>query len=157
MNWRVSGRVDLLAVPKARDYANAVLAFEVKRDGFHLARALKQSADYVGGRVLKHGKRIAACFLYSADEHRHSNHEDRYEEGMFQLVAQWRVGRGYVRGDDLWLAIGQETIWDSRRGWHASVAKRMLLARRTVGGTRRDFNGRDLKVGDEECLVRRKL
>jgi hypothetical protein len=33
----------------------------------------------------------------------------------------------------------------------------MLLARRTVGGTRRDFNGSDLKVPDEESLMRRKL
>jgi hypothetical protein len=75
---------------------------------------------------------------------------------MFQLIAQWRVGRGYVRGDDLWLAIGQETIWDSRRGWHAIRAERMLLGKRAVGGTRREFNGRDLKV-EEKPLMRRKL
>src|SRR6516165_9513301 len=102
MNWRKNGRIDLLAVPKAPDYAGAAMAFEVKRDGFDLERALKQSADYVGGRLLKWGgKRIAACFLYPAHEHQHG-HGER-EEGMFQLIAQWRVGRGYVRGDDLWL------------------------------------------------------
>jgi hypothetical protein len=59
---------------------------------------------------------------------------------MFQLVAQWRVGRAYVAPFGLTLAIGQETIWDARRGWHETVATRMLLSRRTVGGTRRGFN-----------------
>jgi hypothetical protein len=158
MNFRVNGRVDLLAVPKARDYANAVIAFEVKRDGLHLARALKQSSDYVGGRVVNgrcYGKRVAACFLYPADNSKYPD-RDRYEEGMFQLAAQYRVGRGYVRGDDLWLAIGAETIWDSGRGWHEGRAERMLLGKRTVGGTRREFNGIEL-VLDEEPLRRRKL
>jgi hypothetical protein len=163
MNFCVSGRVDLLAVPKARDYAKAALAFEVKRDGFDLERALKQSADYVGGRALKWGKRIAACFLYPAHEHQHRNYEDRYHDGMFQLIAQWRVGRAYARGDDLWLAIGQETIWDSRGGWHATRAEQMLLGKRAVGGSRREFN-RDKRIDlkmlglvNGERLRRRKL
>jgi hypothetical protein len=164
MHSRVSGRVDLLALPKARDYASAVIAFEVKGDGFHLARALKQSADYVGGRVLNgrcYGKRVAACFLYPAHKHRHGDHANEGEEGMFQLIAQWRVGRGYVRaGGEVALAIGAETIWDSDRGWHDAVAERMLLGKRTVGGIRREFNRNrriDLKALGLERLRRRKL
>jgi hypothetical protein len=162
MNCRINGRVDLLAVPKARDYANAVLAFEVKRDGFDVERALKQSADYVGGRVVKgrcYGKRITACFLYPSQDLRYG--DERYE-AMFQLVAQWRVGRGYMHNGSLWLSIGQEVIWDSR-GWHEERAERMLLSKRTVGGTRREFNRDrriDLKVlglVNGERFVRRKL
>ena len=134
-------RIDLLAVPKISEL-DVVLAFEVKRDRFDVERALKQSADYVGGRPLEgphRGKRIAACFLYPA--HRHQHGENRYDEGMFQLIAQWRVGRGYVRHDVLALAIGLETIWDSCRGWHETVADRMLLGKRTVGGSRRFVDG----------------
>jgi hypothetical protein len=162
MNWRVNGRVDLLAVPKARDYAGVALAFEVKGDGFDVERALKRSADYVGGRVVKgrcYGKRISACFLYPSQDLRYG--DDRYAE-MFQLIAQWRVGRGYVRNGALWLSIGQETIWDSR-GWHATRAEQMLLGKRTVGGSRREFNRNrriDLKMlglVNGERLRRRKL
>ena len=148
-----TGRIDLLAVPKLPALRNVALAFEVKADGFDIERALKQCADYVGGRVVgtpHRNKRIAACFLYPADD-------DRY----FQLIAQWRVGRGHIRRDGyeivddgemgnrdnpltrpafrLELAIGLETIWDTR-GWHATVANRMLLRRRTVCGSRRQFN-----------------
>jgi hypothetical protein len=127
-------RIDLLAVPKISEL-DVVLAFEVKRDDFDVERALKQSADYVGGWVREgphSGKRIAACFLYPTQ----FGEGDRYHEGMFQLIAQWRVGRGYVHRGGLWLAIGQEVIWDSR-GWHEAVARRMLLCKRTVGGSRR--------------------
>jgi hypothetical protein len=138
MSW--IGRVDLLAVPKTdgkvfdwhnrqRPVPDVVLAFEVKGEGFHLERALKQSADYVGGRVLEgphRGKSIAACFLYPVKWNCY-----------FQLIAQWRVGRGFVKGGGLWLAIGQEQIWDSSRGWHATIANRMLLSRRKVGGSRK--------------------
>jgi len=136
-----NGRIDLLGVPKIEEL-DVALAFEVKRDGFDLERALKQSADYVGARVLAgphKGKRIAACFLYPARKHLHGNYADRYHEGMFQLIAQWRVGRAYAHNGGLWLAIGYETIWDSR-GWHETVATRMLLSNRQVGGTRREFN-----------------
>jgi hypothetical protein len=56
---------------------------------------------------------------------------------MFNLIAQWRVGRGYVKRDALMLAIGQEKIWDSKSGWRVTVANRMLLSRRTVGGSRK--------------------
>jgi hypothetical protein len=163
MNGRMKGRVDLLALPKARDYANMALAFEVKADGFDVERALKQSSDYVGGRVVKgrcYGKRITACFLYPSQDLRYG--DERYE-AMFQLIAQWRVGRGYVHNGALWLAIGAEVIWDSSRGWHEERADRMLLGKRTVGGSRREFNRNrriDLKVlglmnGDH--FVRRKL
>jgi hypothetical protein len=136
-----NGRVDLLAVPKIEEL-DVALAFEVKRDGFDLERALKQSADYVGSKVLNgshKGKCIAACLLYPARKHQHGNYADRYHEGMFQLIAQWRVGRAYMRQEQLALAIGQEIIWDSR-GWHETVATRMLLSNRQVGGTRREFN-----------------
>jgi hypothetical protein len=135
-----SGRIDLLAVPKSN--LNGAFAIEVKRDGFHVERALKQSADYVGGRVLEgphKGKCIAACFLYPVASFSSADCWDRgrYHAGMFQLIAQWRVGRGYVKRDGLWLAIGQEIIWDSKRGWHVTVANRMLLSRRKVGGSRK--------------------
>jgi hypothetical protein len=128
-----------------------VLAFEVKGEGFDLERALKQSADYVSGRVLAGlhaGKRIAACFLYPVEWER-AGHADpgwRWSEaarlaGMFNLIAQWRVGRGYVdRYHELTLALGYETIWRSRRGWVKSRAKGMLLGQRTIGGSRRDAN-----------------
>jgi hypothetical protein len=155
-----TGRIDLLAAPKIGGLRNVALAFEVKADGFDIERALKQCADYVGGRVIgtpHRNKRIAACLLYPTDQ----LHGDRYYSGMFNLVAQWRVGRGYVRRngyeivDDgemgnrdnpltrpafrLELTIGLETIWDSR-GWHSTVANRMLMSRRTVCGSRRGFN-----------------
>jgi hypothetical protein len=129
------GRIDLLAVPKIGALRNVALAFEVKGDGHKVQRSLKQCADYVGGRVIgtpHRNKRIAACFLYPTND---SDHSD-----MFLLIAYWRVGRGYVRRNGaLALTIGLETIWDSR-GWHSTVADRMLLSRRTVCGTRRGFN-----------------
>ena len=131
-----AGRIDLLAVPKTEDLSGVVLAFEVKRRGFDVERALKQSADYVGGRVLEgphKGKRIAACFLYPT-----TDLEGRgYRYGVFNLIAQWRVGRGFVKGDELTLEIGLERIWRSRRGWSRVVAERMLLSKRSVGGSRR--------------------
>jgi hypothetical protein len=138
------GRVDLLAIPRACEIEgldDIALAFEVKRKGFDPERALKQSADYVGGRVLEGphaGKRIAACFLYpTTDLYDHG----RYYDGMFNLIAQWRVGRGYFdRYHELKLEIGFETFWRSQRGWGATRAKRMLLGQRTIGGSRRDTN-----------------
>ena len=78
-----NGRLDLLAIPKTDALDGVVLAFEVKRDGFDVERALKQSADYVGARVLNGphaGKRIAACFLYPTQDLRHS--DDRYYAGI---------------------------------------------------------------------------
>jgi hypothetical protein len=57
---------------------------------------------------------------------------------MFNLIAQWRVGRAFVdRGDELTLAIGYEVIWRSRRGWVTSKARGMLLGKRSMGGSRR--------------------
>jgi hypothetical protein len=132
-----TGRIDLLAVPKIAALRNVALAFEVKGDGFDVERALKQCADYVGGRVIgtpHRNKRIAACFLYPTDDL-----DGNYYSGMFNLIAYWRVGRAYIHRGDLWLALGQEMIWDSR-GWHSTVANRMLLSRRTVCGSRREFN-----------------
>lgn len=130
-----AGRIDLLAIPKTEDLSGVVLAFEVKRRRFDVERALKQSADYVGGRVLEgphKGKRIAACFLYPT-----TDLEGRGYGGVFNLIAQWRVGRGFVKGDELTLEIGLERIWRSRRGWSHVVAERMLLSKRSVGGSRR--------------------
>ena len=132
-------RIDLLAVPKFEvaavadlvDVRNVALAFEVKRKGFDVERALKQSADYVGGRVLEgphRGKRIAACFLYPVADFDRANHwdrRDRYHAGMFNLIAQWRVGRGFVTRGSLWLALGFVVIWRSERGWVASNARNM--------------------------------
>jgi hypothetical protein len=130
------GRVDLLAVPRAFD--GVVLAFEVKGDRFDLERALKQSADYVGAIVLggpHKDKRITACFLYPEMEFAEAT---RYRAGMFNLIAQWRVGRAFVdRYHELTLAIGYEVIWRSRRGWVTSKARGMLLGKRSMGGSRR--------------------
>jgi hypothetical protein len=129
-----TGRIDLLAVPKLAEL-DVVLAFEVKRRRFDVERALKQSADYVGGRVLEgphKGKRIVACFLYPTTEL-----EGRGYAGVFNLIAQWRVGRGFVKGDELTLEIGLERIWRSQRGWSSVVAERMLLSKRSIGGSRR--------------------
>jgi hypothetical protein len=143
IKWRhlldvpASGRIDLLAVPKAEGL-DVALAFEVKRRGFDVERALKQSADYVGGWVLEgphRGKRIAACFLYPFADFR--GREDRSYAGMFNLIAQWRVGRGFMRAGELTLALGFEVIWRSRRGWVASRASGMLLGKRSVGGSRK--------------------
>jgi hypothetical protein len=146
-------RIDLLAVPKFEvaavadlvdlGMADVALAFEVKRQRFDVERALKQSADYVGGRVLEgphRGKRIAACFLYPvADfDHADSKGRDRYHAGMFNLIAQWRVGRGFVSSvGELVLALGFVVIWRSRRGWVASKARDMLLGKRSIGGKRK--------------------
>jgi hypothetical protein len=135
-------RIDLLAVPKAEDL-DVVLAFEVKRKGFDVERALKQSADYVGGRVLEGphaGKRIAACFLYPLTNFGYQLDRDRYHEGMFNLIAQWRVGRGFVKQAELVLALGYVVIWRSRRGWVASKASDMLLGKRSVGGSRKTLS-----------------
>lgn len=165
LNVAMNFRVDLLAVPKPdikvcewnkQHHAKldeVVLAFEVKRDGFNLERALKQSADYVGGRVIEEphkGKRIAACFLYPADTHQHSCWHDRYHAGMFQLIARWRVGRGYVHRDKLRLAFGQEVIWDSSRGLHVTVANRMLLGQRSFGGHRQHTPANYIELLSEE-------
>jgi hypothetical protein len=141
-----NGRIDLLAVPKLFELDWLALAFEVKGARFDVERALKQSADYVGGRVLDgphKGKHVAACLLYPTQNLRF----DAYHAGMFQLIAQWRVGRGYVHRGDLWLAIGQEVIWDSR-GWHETVANRMLVAKRAIGGSRREFNHGHVELSD---------
>jgi hypothetical protein len=131
-----TGRIDLLAVPKIVELRDVALAFEVKADGHKVQRSLKQCADYVGGRVIggpHRNKRIAACFLYPTDD------SDSYYRGMFTLIAYWRVGRGYIHHGGLWLAIGQERMWDSR-GWHEVRANRMLLGNRMVCGSRREFN-----------------
>jgi hypothetical protein len=168
MSQTYSGRIDLLAAPKIIELADVVLAFEVKRERFDVERALKQSADYVGAKIIggpHRNKRIAACFLYPAEFGEWPD-RDHYHSAMFQLIAQWRVGRGYIRRngyeivDDgemgnrdnpltrpafrLELAIGQEVIWDSR-GWHDTVANRMLQGKRTVGGSRREVNDIELK------------
>jgi hypothetical protein len=137
------GRLDILAVPKAEDLEVAI-AFEVKGEGFDVERSLKQSADYVGARVLDgphRGKRIAACFLYPVPN---------ADGGVFNLIAQWRVGRGYVSsGGELTLAIGYENIWRSQRSWSETRANRMLLCKRTVGGSRREPElGDDLRLED---------
>ena len=142
---RLNMRIDLLAVPKTEEL-DVVLAFEVKRDRFDLERALKQSADYVGGRVLEgphSGKRIAACFLYPIASFEHAERWEvgRYHEGMFNLIAQWRVGRGFVsHAHELTLALGYVVIWRSQRGWVVSKASEMLLGKRSVGGSRREVN-----------------
>jgi hypothetical protein len=130
-----SGRIDLLAVPKIPELHDVALAFEVKGERFKVQRALKQCADYVGGRVIggpHRNKRIAACFLYPTAD------DDSYS-GMFILIAYWRVGRGYIHHGGLWLTIGQEVIWDSR-GWHEVRAGRMLLGKRILCGSGRQFN-----------------
>ena len=111
-------RVDLLAVPKARP--DVSIALEIKRNGFDIENAFKQSADYVNGRVLEapnYGKRIHACFLYPAGNWHYSKSERI--EGMWNLVAQWRVGRAFIEPYDheLILAIGLVTLWRSKRGW----------------------------------------
>jgi hypothetical protein len=135
------GRVDLLAVPKVPELSGVLLAFEVKGEDFALERSLKQSADYVGGRVVwgpHRGKRISACFLYpTTGLGRDHDHRAEYQEGMFNLIAQWRVGRAYIHRSGLYLRFGQEVIWDSR-GWHDTVANRMLLSKRTVCGSRKE-------------------
>jgi hypothetical protein len=134
-------RVDLLAIPKLTDLlaANVLLAFEVKREGFDVERSLKQAADYVGGKVLEGShrrKRIAACFLYPVANFDSADGWDRGHAGMFNLIAQWRVGRGFVNAGELTLALGYVVIWRSRRGW-ASKAHNMLLGKRSVGGSRK--------------------
>jgi hypothetical protein len=146
LNVPMSCRIDLLAVPKA-GLDEIVLAFEVKREGFDLERALKQSADYVGGRVCEgphKGKRIAACFLYPTTGFQRVGSDWRWPEAqrqaaMFNLIAQWRVGRSFV--DPFWheltLALGYVVIWRSKRGWVASKANDMLLGKRSAGGSRR--------------------
>jgi hypothetical protein len=138
----VSGRIDLLAIPTVPGLDVAALAFEVKRDRFDVERALKQSADYVGGTILggpHKGKRIAACFLYPCDDFDHADQGggDRYQRGMFNLIAQWRVGRAFVKRGELWLALGFEIIWRRERGWVEGRAPDMLLGARSVGGSRR--------------------
>jgi hypothetical protein len=143
-------RIDLLAVPRLEDL-DVVLAFEVKRKGFDVERSLKQSSDYVGGRVLEGphtGKRIAACFLYPLTNFGYRLDRDRYHEGMFNLIAQWRVGRGFISRAELVLAIGFVVIWRSQRGWVASKASDMLLGKRSVGGSRKalpEMSGLGLK------------
>jgi hypothetical protein len=146
------GRVDLLAIPREcgiEGLDEIALAFEVKRKGFDVERALKQSADYVGGTVFDGphaGKRIAACFLYPTTD----LHDSPRYGGMFNLIAQWRVGRGYFdRYHEFKLDIGIETVWRSRRGWGATRAKRMLLGQRTVGGSRRDIDQRPELIEEE--------
>jgi hypothetical protein len=149
-----TGRIDLLAIPKISELGDVALAFEVKGASFGIERALKQSADYVGGRVFggpHRNKHIAACFLYPIRDPQLDN--DRYHLGVFNLIAHWRVGRAYVRRGALWLAIGQEVVWDSR-GWHETVANRMLLSKRTVCGSRREFNHVEMN-GHELRAVRR--
>jgi hypothetical protein len=140
LDVRLNMRIDLLAVPKIEEL-DVVIAFEVD-----LERALKQSADYVGGRVLEgphSGKRIAACFLYPSASFEHAERWEvgRYHEGMFNLIAQWRVGRGFVsHAHELTLALGYVVIWRSQRGWVTSKASGMLLGKRSVGGSRREVN-----------------
>jgi hypothetical protein len=134
-----NGRIDLLAIPKLLELAETFLAFEVKGSGFDLERALKQSADYVGGRC--RGSQISACFIYPTtglgrDDERRGRGE--FQEGMFNLIGQWRVGRGFVDQKVLILALGTEVIWDSRRGWHDVRAGRMLHGKRLVCGSRRE-------------------
>jgi hypothetical protein len=128
------GRIDLLAVPKSLD--RVVLAFEVKGDRYDPERALKQSADYVGARVLNgpyKDRRITACFLYPEMEELTG-----FRAGMFNLIAQWRVGRAFIdRYGELTLAIGYVVIWRSKRGWVGAKAPGMLLGKRSVGGSRR--------------------
>jgi hypothetical protein len=125
-------RIDILAISKTEEF-DVALAFEVKRENFDVERSLKQSADYVGATVLNgphSGRRIVACFLYPVP---HCN------GGVFNLIAQWRVGRGYVSsGGELTLTIGYENIWRSQRGWVTTKANAMLHGCRTVGGSRRD-------------------
>jgi hypothetical protein len=150
------GRIDLLAVPKILDFG--LFAFEVKGDRFDPERALKQSADYVGGKVLNgpyKDERITACFLYPDIEH-----PSAFLMGMYNLIAQWRVGRAFMKpykdysearirhGHELTLAIGYEVIWRSRRGWVPTKVKNMLLGKRTVGGSRREI------IDDEEHEAR---
>ena len=84
--------------------------------------------------VSHRNKRISACFLCP------TQNLHRYYSAMFQLIAQWRVGHGYVRRGALTLTIGQERIWDSHRGWHEVRAGRMLRGKRTVCGSRREVN-----------------
>ena len=136
---RGNGRVDLLAVPKAKgEFDEVVLAFEVKGDRFHHERALKQSADYVGAKVLNgphKGERITACFLFPEKELSGGR-----GAGMFNLIAQWRVGRAFMRGHELTLAIGYERIWHSKRGWVPTKARAMLLGKRLGGGSRKEID-----------------
>ncbi len=148
-------RIDLLAVPKVAELVDAVLAFEVKRDRFDVEMALKQSADYVGGRVVEgphRGKRIAACFLYPiADIDRVGRGRSGYQLGMFNLIAQWRVGRAFVsRYGELTLSFGFQIIWRSQRGWVETKAGAMLLGQRTVGGSRRDHTVARLHQHEED-------
>jgi hypothetical protein len=131
------GRIDLLAVPKSGDLEGVVLAFEVKGERFDLERALKQSADYVGARVLggpHKDKKVAACFLYPELDF---DNAGRSRDAMFNLIAQWRVGRAFVdRYEELTLALGYVVIWRNRRGWVEAKARPMLLGKRSVGGSR---------------------
>ena len=58
---------------------------------------------------------------------------------MFNLIAQWRVGRAFVKRGELWLALGFEIIWRRERGWVEARAPDMLLGARSVGGSRKQF------------------
>jgi hypothetical protein len=62
----------------------------------------------VGAKVLNgphKGERITACFLFPEEELSGGR-----GAGMFNLIAQWRVGRAFMRGHELTLAIGYERI-----------------------------------------------
>lgn len=153
---RRSLRVDLLAVPRSQEFSDIAIGFEVKSndhsDEGNLGKALKQASDYVLGSIEadraelnEHaGKRVMAVFLWPSPQwvsgpREQAPPKECFCMGMMHLASHLRVGVARIDKDyrehPLVIALGQNAVWISSRGWRAT-ARNQLVGKRQIGSQR---------------------
>ena len=126
-------RADLVIIPNIELFHDHTFAIEVKleKDNWqakHWSYAAKQAYDYIGGTIdssdkkLKYRK-INAAFVFPAPDYHcpKGTESDYIVQGIFQLAAQFRIGRATRAKDSLCgnftLSIGANDVWTNKSGW----------------------------------------
>ena len=146
-------RADVVALPLDEEFANTLLAFEVKtassRNFNKWTHVFKQAADYVGARVTKGewcDREIAAAFVFPAPPYipteiplEQSDYwrsdEAKELSGVMHMASLFKAGAANIRPRQprkgLNLSFGPNTLWNEHKGWF--VQGKSLLSSKRLG------------------------
>jgi hypothetical protein len=156
---------DVLARPKAAQFAGLTFAFEVKcpdsgwrpsegvLDVPFWTRAIKQAADYVYAEVIPNpaqslfaGRRVGCAFVFPTHARRGSREATEHvlrAWGAFETACHFRVGRAFIdfvrggRERRLNLHLGTE-LWATKKGFSRN-AEGILRGKRPLGSQQVDI------------------